>query len=238
MFFYCEPLFLTKGKKTEEGLAAGTGQHPQRQQRQACRSAPSCREAPRASPPGGLLVHFHSDWDQETHWPTAWPKSSTGAGLWAQSRTRWRRRREQWPGCGEFQVCVGSGLCHPGVCAYVVITPKGPTVHHWEETSRHTGCLACQKELFAGLTWEAPRLDVTRSLQQASKLASDVIKQARSRQPQTLIPILQPDRGQLSPALSTHPAPDCVGWGSCWWIGSAVPLLSVKCCPGAHEGLH
>ena len=39
-----------------------------------------------------------------------------------------------------------------GLWTYVVITPKGPTVHHWEGTSRHMGCLACQKELFAGLT--------------------------------------------------------------------------------------
>ena len=132
--------------------------------------------------------------------------------------------------------------------------------------------------------WEAPRLDVTRSLQQASKLASDVIKQARSRQPQAATPVLQPDRGQLTPALSTRPALDFEGRGSCRWIGSAaaaksrqscptlcdpmdcsppgssvhgilqtraqkwaatafsvgsaVPLLSVKCCPGASEGLY
>ena len=84
---------------------------------------------------------------------------------------------------------------------------------------------------FCRAHWETPRLDVTRSFQQASKLASDVIKQARSRRPRAVTPVLQPDRGQLTPALSTRPALDFVGWGSCWWIGSTAAVKSRQSCP-------
>ena len=57
-------------------------------------------------------------------------------------------------------------------------------------------------------------------------MASDVIKQACSHQPRAVIPVLQPDRGQLTPALSTCPALDFVGRGSCWRIGSAAAAKS------------
>lgn len=129
MFFYCEPLFLTKGKKTEEGLAAGTWQHPQRQQRQACRSAPAGGGAPRASPQGVSWSVFtvtgtkkHTDLQRgQSPAPEqgSKPGPEPGGGGGGNNGLAVASLKSAWAAASATR----------GLWAYVVITPKGPTVH-------------------------------------------------------------------------------------------------------------
>lgn len=104
--------------------------------------------------------------------------------------------------CGESEVCmVKTGFCHTcgvAVCSFCKEKKiKANYSSPRRETSRHTGLIAFQGILRRTKTWS-----YTRSFQQASLLAFDVIKQTHSYRPQTLMSISWLDRGQLTQAFN------------------------------------